>query len=190
MIPQNGILYGTTESGGDLTCPDPAATGCGIIFKMKTTGKNFAILYTFAGNPNGDSPAGFVRDPATGNLYGITRDGGGRGRGAARYGNWGTPFQLDASGKETIFHRFSGGKDRGYCDIGIPNLIESGRSLYGTTYFGGDLACSPSGGGGCGYVFEFDLTTKKWTHLHGYSCAERLKKGSVRPTNRTAAAAG
>jgi hypothetical protein len=28
-----GNLYGTTSSGGDLTCPD-SVTGCGVVFKL------------------------------------------------------------------------------------------------------------------------------------------------------------
>jgi len=68
-----GNLYGTTASGGDLSCDDGGPyPGCGMVFKLDTTGKK-TVLYSFTGTGgDGTSPvAGLVRD-AQGNLYGTT----------------------------------------------------------------------------------------------------------------------
>jgi len=67
-----GNLYGTTGSGGDLAC---GSSGCGVIFKLDTTGKE-TVLHKFTGGKDGANPAGrLVRDSA-GSLYGTTQSGG------------------------------------------------------------------------------------------------------------------
>jgi len=66
-----------------------------------------------------------VRD-ASGNLYGTTYSGG---------HTYGTVFKLDASGKETVLHSFTGGADGQYPSAGLAR--DSAGNLYGTTSFGG-----------------------------------------------------
>lgn len=67
-----GNLYGTTFSGGDLTC-DPA--GCGTVFMLDPSG-NHTVLHSFQGGADGAYPqAGLVRD-SSGNVYGTTISGG------------------------------------------------------------------------------------------------------------------
>jgi len=85
-----GNLYGTTVSGG--------AQGLGTVFKLDTTGMESA-LHSFSGRPNdGEEPtAGLLRDD-NGHLYGTTSDGGPAG--------WGTVFELDENGNETVLHNF------------------------------------------------------------------------------------
>jgi uncharacterized repeat protein (TIGR03803 family) len=78
-----GNLYGTTNSGGDLTCPN-GGPGCGVVFKLSATG-NETVLYTFRGGADGAHPiAGLVRD-AGGSLYGATVNGGGAQRGGVLF---------------------------------------------------------------------------------------------------------
>jgi uncharacterized repeat protein (TIGR03803 family) len=74
-----GNLYGTTNLGGSAPC---GYQGCGVLFKLSTTGKemvlhNFAVSSTDGWHPLG----GVVRDPA-GNLYGTLSEGGASGCGA------------------------------------------------------------------------------------------------------------
>jgi uncharacterized repeat protein (TIGR03803 family) len=46
-----GDLYGTTTGGGELNCPSPPY-GCGVVFKLDTTGHE-TVLYTFTGGADG-----------------------------------------------------------------------------------------------------------------------------------------
>ena len=68
----DGNLYGTTtQGGGGNGC---FGSGCGVVFKLSTAGKETAI-YTFTGGADGGLPyAGVVQD-AEGNLYSTTRGG-------------------------------------------------------------------------------------------------------------------
>jgi uncharacterized repeat protein (TIGR03803 family) len=101
-------LYGTTSGGGGSGCQE--GLGCGTVFKVDKDGQETA-LHSFGGTEDGAVPvAGLVRDVA-GNFYGTTEQGGGKGK---CFLSCGTVFKLDASGRETVLYRFSGGKDGGY----------------------------------------------------------------------------
>lgn len=65
-----GNLYGTTFSGGDLSCN---FYGCGTVFHVDPAG-TFTLLHAFAG-ADGIEPAGLIRD-SSGVLYGATEFGG------------------------------------------------------------------------------------------------------------------
>jgi uncharacterized repeat protein (TIGR03803 family) len=79
-------LYGTTNDGGDLTCPAGNGNGCGGAFELNTALKKSVLHIFFGTGGDGAIPqAGLVRD-AQGNLYGTTYQGG-------DYGN-GTVFKL------------------------------------------------------------------------------------------------
>ncbi len=69
---EKGNLYGTTESGGDLSgC---GGSGCGVVFKLDRSGKQ-TVLYSFTGTADGAFPEGLLLDKK-GTLYGITENGG------------------------------------------------------------------------------------------------------------------
>ena len=106
------------------------------------------VLYSFTGGSDGASPFGGVTEDAAGNLYGTTTDGGGY---ACNDGNGcGTVFKVDATGKATVLHRFTGKHD-GMDPMAGVTLGSSGY-LYGTTEYGGDHTCD--NGLGCGVAFE------------------------------------
>ncbi len=113
-----GNLYGTTSAGG--------AQPAGTVFKVDPSGEE-TVLYNFTGSADGGFPVegSLVRDSA-GNLYGTTPQGG------ASY--FGVVFKVDATGKETVLHSFSG-KD-GKVPYGTLAMDKLGN-LYGTTYEGG-----------------------------------------------------
>ncbi|MGO9648946.1 MAG: choice-of-anchor tandem repeat GloVer-containing protein [Terriglobales bacterium] len=148
----NGNLYGTTQGGGNLACG--GGDGCGVVFKLSPhSGGSWteSTLYTFCtllSCADGEEPiAGpLVRDTA-GNLYGNTYFGGAsRCNGAG----CGVVFKLDATGKETVLHSFTGGADGGFPWAGL--TMDSAGNLYGVATGGGDTACSPPSG--CGVVFK------------------------------------
>jgi uncharacterized repeat protein (TIGR03803 family) len=120
-----GNFYGTTFSAGNFsTCSYP---GCGVVYKVDSSG-NETPLYTFSGPPaDGANPvAGVIRD-AAGNLYGTTAYGGTNG--------YGTVFEVDSAGVETVLRTFTGGTDGGIPNGGL--VRDHAGNLYGTTYAGG-----------------------------------------------------
>jgi uncharacterized repeat protein (TIGR03803 family) len=117
------------------------------VFKLSTTGKE-TVLHRFTGGTDGSNPdAGVIQD-AKGNLYGITRAGGDL-NGCNGLG-CGVVFKLNAAGKETVLHGFTGGTDGSNPDGGV--IQDAKGNLYGTAYAGGDSSC------GCGVVFELTPT--------------------------------
>jgi uncharacterized repeat protein (TIGR03803 family) len=134
----DGNLYSTTAEGGKA--------GSDTVFRITPSG-NEEVLYEFGWSPDGVGPyAGLVRDRA-GNLYGTTVSGG-----VHRYG---TVFKIDASGKETLLHSFSGGSD-GYSPQSNLTLDPFGN-LYGTTPSGGLCKIAQTG---CGTIYRVDSAGK------------------------------
>jgi uncharacterized repeat protein (TIGR03803 family) len=140
-----GNLYGTTVDGGIHTL--------GSVFKVDKTGKE-TDLYAFTGTGgDGSNPkAGLVRD-SKGNLYGTTQLGGDltclSGTGC------GTVFKVDATGTETVLHKFTGTGGDGANPVAA--LVRDTKgNLYGTTPVGGNVSCEFVLG--CGTVFEVDKT--------------------------------
>jgi uncharacterized repeat protein (TIGR03803 family) len=134
----SGNFYGTTYNGGDPTCND-RGPGCGTVFEVNVSGRE-KVLYRFRGKKKEGLPIGGLIADAAGNLYGTAA-------GDLEFGkatSYGTVFKLDASGKETVLHRFTGGID-GCTPIG--NLtFDSAGNLYGVA--------SGCGARGYGVVFK------------------------------------
>jgi|HubBroStandDraft_4_1064222.scaffolds.fasta_scaffold20463_4 uncharacterized repeat protein (TIGR03803 family) len=108
-----GKLYGTTNSGGDLSqCSN---YGCGTVFQLtpSSNGKwTEKVLHAFKGGSDGSYPTGNLLFDAAGNLYGTTSQGGSTN--CSSYG-CGTVFQLspnqDGTWTETILYSFQGQSD-------------------------------------------------------------------------------
>ncbi len=141
----SGNLYGTTIWGGvSQQC-------CGTVFKVDASGKE-VVLYRFNGTGGDGFPlAGVVRDPS-GNLYGMTPNGG--------PDNAGTVFKIDSTGKRTILYSFMGSPDGAFPQAGL--LRDAKGNLYGTTINGG-----PSFAGS---VFKVDPTGQE-TILYNFTGA-------------------
>jgi uncharacterized repeat protein (TIGR03803 family) len=139
---QSGTLYGTTLLGGDLTCN--GGHGCGTVFKIDPRGK-LTTLYKFNGKKGAFPTSGVIQDSHE-NLYGTTSAG-----------TSGVVFKLDSTGHETVLYAFTGGADGGDPEASLL-LDPNTGALYGTTMVGGDLSCSPNGGGGpgCGTVYKIN----------------------------------
>ena len=122
-----GNLYGTTLNGGGI--------GLGMVFKL-TPARQEKVLYSFPGNPDGQSPiAGVIRD-TQGNLFGTTQFGGEFG--------FGSVYEINSAGQESVLYSFTGPPDG---EGPIAGLLEDRQgNLYGTTQLGGSS--------GAGVVFE------------------------------------
>jgi uncharacterized repeat protein (TIGR03803 family) len=70
-----GNLYGTTEFGGTPRDCASGQEGCGVVFKLDTSGRE-TVLHTFTLGSDGGIPAtGLIMDKL-GNLYGVADAGG------------------------------------------------------------------------------------------------------------------
>jgi uncharacterized repeat protein (TIGR03803 family) len=152
-----GNLYGTTYGGGgNTTCTE----GCGTVFELTPPSSPGAQWHSYClhdfGGLDGASPVAGLTFDTDGNLYGTTYQGG-------RYG-FGTVFELTppstlgALWHWNSLHDFDdNGLDGEYPEAGL--IFDSNGNLYGTTFSGGD---GTSCGGGCGTVFELNLTGKTY----------------------------
>lgn len=91
---RNGLLYGTIP-----------ASGAGVLFSLKTNGRSFTLLHTFAAGTDGSAPNARLVIDKTGNLFGTTTGGGTNGEG--------TLWEYSAAGVMSAPHVFGGSGDGG-----------------------------------------------------------------------------
>jgi uncharacterized repeat protein (TIGR03803 family) len=141
-----GTFYGTTNDGGLPNACFLGRVGCGVVFKLDTSGKQ-TVLYTFTGGADGGEPQAGLTIDATGNLYGTTEAGGTSDNGVV--------FKLDKSGMETVLHTFGNGGAAPFGGV----ILDGAGNLYGTTN---------NGGSGYGTVFQLDATSH-YAVLHQFT---------------------
>jgi len=126
----------------------------------------YKVLHRFAQDKGGVGLLGVIRD-AEGNIYGTTQFGGDpKCQPDYKAEGCGVVFKLDAMGKETVLHAFTGKRDGGVPVAGV--IRDEAGNLYGTTSNGGDPNCFY--GFGCGVVFKLDPAGKE-TVLHTFTGA-------------------
>jgi uncharacterized repeat protein (TIGR03803 family) len=111
-----GNLYGTTYYGG-VTDGGTYSSGCGVVYKIDTSGHH-TVLYRFTGGTDGGAPSGVILD-AAGNLYGTAYSGGGDHEGVV--------FKLTPAGQQTVLYTFTGSLDGGHPSAGV--TADSGGNL-------------------------------------------------------------
>lgn len=145
LINVNGVLYGTTASGG--------AHNAGTVFGVTTAGSE-GVVYSFGSREgDGDGPYGPLVN-VNGVLYGTTNQNA-TYKGSTN--DYGTVFKVTLSGAERVLYRFTGGSDGALPFAGLTNV---NGTLYGTTSSGGTS--------GLGTVFSI---TKSGTESVVYSFA-------------------
>lgn len=160
-----GNLYGTTIDGGDSGCNE--GTGCGVVFElspMSGGGWNQTVIHTFIGGTDGSLPYSGVIIDASGDLYGVTFQGGTGSNCNNSSSGCGTVFKLTHSGStwnESLIYTFAGGNDGANPMGGL--VFDTAGNLYGTTEFGGTYSD--------GNVFELSPTSSGWNEsvLHSFS---------------------
>ncbi|HXM20736.1 MAG TPA: choice-of-anchor tandem repeat GloVer-containing protein [Terriglobales bacterium] len=141
-----GNLYGTTLAGGDFTC-NPL--GCGVVFKIDTTGKE-TLLYSFRrGNGYGSIE-----------LAGLTLDSQGNLFGTRVAPDIGIAFELTPSDRFAVLHNFHRAAGGLYPEARV--VLDSSGNLYGTTATGGNSTAS-------GVVFKLDKFGRE-TVLYTFTC--------------------
>lgn len=142
-----GNLYGTAVTGGGGSCEG----GCGVIFELLNSNGSwiFHVIHTFSGGFDGSGPGSPLAFDSSGNLYGTTPTGGGRGVGVVycmspnTNGAW--SFQ--------VIHTFTGGFD-GSGGSASALLIDKTGNLYGT--------CTVGGVNGLGTVYRMFFSNDHW----------------------------
>ena len=167
-------FYGTTSAGGSTNCPG----GCGTVFLMSLNNDSYTVLHKFAGAADGSDPvAGLVFDSKE-NLWGTARSGGAK--------NLGTVFALAAPGYTNLayVHSFKGGTNGAHPAAALTFDASVGGALgtlYGTTSAGGSANCS----GGCGLIFELQMSGLVFTNVYKLTGAGGTRTGSA-PVGRLA----
>ena len=128
-----GNIYGATWGGGINPYQGNAYSGCGVVYKLDTSG-NQTVLHTFTCGPGGGNPVSGVVVDSAGNIYGTTPAGGDA---RAIYGK-GVVYKVDPSGNETVLFTFLGDNEGGVPYGGL--VRDAAGNLYGTTVVGGEQA--------------------------------------------------
>lgn len=141
LLSNRGGFYGTTLEGGTYNA--------GTVYKMNAKGR-ITILYSFLGGSDGRRPLANVIADASGNLYGVTENGG-------SFDN-GTIYRIAPNGTETLLYNFTGGGDGGNSDAGL--VMDKSGNLFGTTPTGGQY--------GAGVAFKL-TAGGTYSVLHNFS---------------------
>ena len=169
LVAMDGILYGTSTTGGGGTGCD--GSGCGTVFALAppaTAGGAWtrSTIHTFDGPQDGQLPnAGLLA--LGGRLYGTTFLGAGTGcsggQGCGAVFSLTPPAVAGGSWSEAVLYAFKGGQDGGNPEAA---LVAIGETLYGTTRVGGGNGCSVGANVGCGTVFSLTppaVAGRRWT---------------------------
>ncbi len=132
---------------------------CGSGVKASTT----EVIYSFAGEDDGEYTDTDVAIDAAGNLYGTSVLGG-------EFGG-GTVWQLSPVGGgwvHTVLYSFTGGADGGEPYKGV--TLDAAGNLYGTAVTGGSGSCE----GGCGVAYKLTKSGTTWTQsvIHAFTGGE------------------
>lgn len=127
---------------------------CGSALQLNRAQRSWqtVLMHTYVEKQDGCPTGNLVLD-STGNVYGVTQDGGA--------GGFGSIFELSYSGSswnQSILYSFQGGSDGGAPYSGL--VFDSAGNLYGTTTRAGGSGC----GEGCGTVFELSPSNSGWTY--------------------------
>ena len=152
--PELSLHFGVTRSGGPQNY--------GTVFELKyVTGVGWQEIpvYNFTGSTDGSDPSGVTFD-GSGNLYGVTRNGGS--------GGGGTIFELSPSGNSwtyKLLHSFVGPPG---CGPARPLTFDGTGNFYGTTICDGDYTV--------GNIFKLSNTGNGWVYssLHDFDGLKAL----------------
>jgi uncharacterized repeat protein (TIGR03803 family) len=175
---KQGNVYGATYWGGEA-----GTAGAGTVFKLTPVsgGWEESVIYNF--NPGADKggifPSGGVIIDGSGNLYGVTQQGGTGfiAGGGCPYG-CGTVYELSPTENggwtQSTLYNFGASSNDGVYP-GTPLTLDANGNLYGTAPHGGpsqDPNCDIDPPIGCGVVYELSPgASGAWaeTILHNFN---------------------
>jgi uncharacterized repeat protein (TIGR03803 family) len=162
LIDSGGMLYGTTEFGGDVERDFPPCffygPGCGTVFAINPSGNGFSILHSFKGTGGRGIDAGVIS--VAGTLYGTAREGGKAGVGVL--------FTIASDGYERPLYSFGRCLKCGAHPVTAP--IDVHDVLFGSTPAGGgaNARCFDSDIDSCGAVYRVSVSGKGYATLYGF----------------------
>jgi uncharacterized repeat protein (TIGR03803 family) len=145
LVAENGVLYGTTSTGG--IAKKGFAGGAGTLFSVTTSGVH-KILHKFSGPPDGNYPLADLTY-YKGALFSTTWFGGYTGNYLCADSGCGTVYSVTTSGREKVLYAFKG-LPKGDGNYPIGTLAQVKGTFYGVTRGGGENGCSD----GCGTAFS------------------------------------
>jgi len=164
IFDQQGNLYGTALSGGDLSCD--FSQGCGTVFELSPSGSGWTetTLYTFEMNTDvGFNPEGWLLFDGSGNLYGTVPAGG---------THQGSVYELQPSGGSWTASPLAQFMGNGGPVAGL--TMDASGNLYGTTaasgaYYHGSVFKLAKQGGTWQLttLHSFDVEGHEGDELHG-----------------------
>jgi len=163
ILDSSGNVYGTTQFGGDkkpADCRHGYEPGCGVVFELAQGTWKETVLYTFTGGSGGEFEHTSVIFDSSGNLYGMTSNGGDFMAPCPNsYFGCGVVFKLTPPDRgpwtESVLYAFTGASDGSVPESNL--LLDSAGNVFGVTQGGGNNSeCTGNtlGGEGCGVVFE------------------------------------
>lgn len=153
------VLYGTTDNGG--------ANSKGVIYAYDLKTKQMSDLFDFDWSYGVYPLSAVIRDKS-GNLYGVTRNGGAYGSQCDGAQGCGVVFELSSTGTYTVLYSFSGSD--GATPMG-GLIMDAAGNLYGTTQDGG--------ANGYGSVFEVTPAGQETTLYNFPSTGPHQPMGSL-----------
>lgn len=151
----NGVLFGTTSSGG---------FGYGTVFTLTPSGSTYSenVIHAFEGGSDGRNPdnSNLTQD-ATGALYGVTPYGGADDNGVV--------YKLTPSSSgysELVLREFSA---LGQGTHPFASLVLRRGRLYGTAASGGRAVTCDGSFDGCGTVFTLSPVGRRFAVIHTFS---------------------
>lgn len=134
IIDTKGSVYGTANSGGNLSCKANGITGCGVVFELSLNSGTWSesVLYSFSGS-DGAAPWAAPTFDSSGVLYGTTAQGGLNK--CANESGCGTVWSLtpnsDGTWTEAVLHAFAGARDQR--EPLSPVILDAAGNIYGTS---------------------------------------------------------
>jgi uncharacterized repeat protein (TIGR03803 family) len=140
-----------------LICLGPASVRTAV---AAGAGGTVNVIYSFAGDEDGEYADTDLETDGAGNIYGTTVLGGDFGSG--------TVFQLSPTSDgwvHNVLYSFTGSADGGEPYKGV--TLDRHGNLYGTAVTGGSGSCE----GGCGVVYKLTNSNGNWTQtvIHAFT---------------------
>ncbi|HEY3778199.1 MAG TPA: choice-of-anchor tandem repeat GloVer-containing protein [Rhizomicrobium sp.] len=163
----SGNLWGTTSNGGEY--------GGGLMYELANDGSwTQTVVYRFCSSQNcadGAYPRGRLYMDSSGNLFGVTSQGG-TGAQCPIGPGCGTVFERRSGGTYSVLYNFCSVANCTDGQLPYAGLIMGSGHLFGTTAYGGANCKSESG---CGTAFRLTNKNGTWSESVLYNFCSKAR---------------